>query len=383
VVATVPVGDLPVDVAIRPDGDRAYVTNFGDNSVKVIDTSTNLVVATVAVGTGPTSPAVTPDGTRLYVPNGSSDDVSMVNTSTNMVVATLAVGDDPRYIAITPDGTRAYVTSANSGSSDVTVIDTDPASPNFNTVIASIATATSTRGVAITPDGAFAYVAVGVFLDPGRVDVIDTNPSSPNFHTVLTSVTVENNPWGVAITPDGTRVYVVNNGSNSVPVIRTADNTVTATLLPNAGDPQGIAITPDGTRAYLASTFDLAKVIDTDPASGSFHTVIATVGLGLGSPAGVAITPAAASDDDLDGFSPPADCDDADPDVFLGNPEFLDGKDNDCNGLIDDIASTTTPTDIPGVGPWGLAAMAGLLAVLGAWMLRRNAWRATRHGQGN
>jgi YVTN family beta-propeller protein len=181
-------------------------------------------------------------------------------------------------------------------SGNLSVIDTNPASGTFHTVIATVATAVFSRGIAITPNGARAYVAVGIGIFPGpdSVMVVDTNPASGTFHTVLATITVQSNPWGVAITPDGARVYVVNNGSNTVSVINTATNTVTATLTDVGGDPQGIAITPNGAKAFVASTFDTAKVIDTDPASGTFHTVLATVALGSG-PAGVAITPAPAA----------------------------------------------------------------------------------------
>ena len=41
-------------------------------------------------------------------------------------------------------------------------------------------------------------------------------------------------------------------------------------------------------------------------------------------------------DQDGDGVSANVDCDDNDPDVFPNNPEICDGKDNDCNGTIDD-----------------------------------------------
>jgi hypothetical protein len=40
------------------------------------------------------------------------------------------------------------------------------------------------------------------------------------------------------------------------------------------------------------------------------------------------------------------DCDDMDPARFPGNPEVCDGKDNDCNGIVDDAA---VPTGIPTV----------------------------------
>ena len=36
VIATVTVGDAPIDVAVSPDGNRTYVANFNDNTVSVI-----------------------------------------------------------------------------------------------------------------------------------------------------------------------------------------------------------------------------------------------------------------------------------------------------------------------------------------------------------
>jgi YVTN family beta-propeller protein len=52
VVATVPVGSLPVDIAITPDGTKAYVGNANANTVSVIDIGTGLTT-TVAVGRAP------------------------------------------------------------------------------------------------------------------------------------------------------------------------------------------------------------------------------------------------------------------------------------------------------------------------------------------
>jgi YVTN family beta-propeller protein len=43
----VPVGVLPIAVAVTPDGAFAYVTNNFDNTLSVIKAATNTVVATI------------------------------------------------------------------------------------------------------------------------------------------------------------------------------------------------------------------------------------------------------------------------------------------------------------------------------------------------
>jgi YVTN family beta-propeller protein len=53
--------------------------------------------------------------------------------------------------------------------------------------------------------------------------------------TVTATVTVTSSPFGVAVTPDGSKVYVENGGSNSVSVISTASNKVTATIPVGSG----------------------------------------------------------------------------------------------------------------------------------------------------
>ena len=55
----IPVGAFPLKIAISPDGTRAYVTNFSDHSVSIIDLSTNTVIDTVPVGLNPTGVAST------------------------------------------------------------------------------------------------------------------------------------------------------------------------------------------------------------------------------------------------------------------------------------------------------------------------------------
>lgn len=48
-----PTGSAPIGVAFTPDGQKALVTNSGDNTVTIIDAKTNRVITTVPVGNGP------------------------------------------------------------------------------------------------------------------------------------------------------------------------------------------------------------------------------------------------------------------------------------------------------------------------------------------
>ncbi len=58
-------------------------------------------------------------------------------------------------------------------------------------------------------------------------------------------------------------------------------------------------------------------------------------------------------DEDNDGFCQSlGDCNDDDPVMFPGNPEVCDVKDNNCNGLVDDIPAPQTNTWIGGSGAW-------------------------------
>lgn len=149
-------------------------------------------------------------------------------------------------------------------------------------------------GVSLGPSPAeaqpFAYVSGGVSGLP-RTVVIDTATDA-----VVDMVAAGGG--GIAITPDGTRAYV-ETGNNTVVVIDIPSNTVVDTVAVPAGirGDGDIAITPDGTRAYVAGP-DLVtatvSVIDTDPNSSTYNTVVATVTVvdtPNGAPFGLAVTP--------------------------------------------------------------------------------------------
>jgi YVTN family beta-propeller protein len=89
--------NLPVGVAVSPDGSKVYVANVLSNTVSVIDTTTNpATVSTIAVGSTPTGVAVSPDGSKVYVPSLLFDTVSVIDTTTNpATVSTIETGSLP------------------------------------------------------------------------------------------------------------------------------------------------------------------------------------------------------------------------------------------------------------------------------------------------
>jgi YVTN family beta-propeller protein len=183
VVATVPVDLRPVGVAVNPNTNLIYVTG-GDN-VSVIDGGTNTVVANVALGVWnwPQGVAVNPATNRIYVTNGLSGTVSVIDGGANTVVATVPVGQWPVDVAVNPDTNRIYVT----GGDNVSVIDgatddllyTVPRVGGGNVLAPSFGNA-----LAVNPITSLVYVGVwGIQFDGGGyrslLKVIDDSPGAP------------------------------------------------------------------------------------------------------------------------------------------------------------------------------------------------------------
>ena len=279
VVATVPVGNRPRQVAVTPNGAFAYVTNESDSTVSVISAATNTVVATVPVGAFPDAIAITPNGAFAYV--GCSASVDVIATATDTVIATIPGVTFTGSIAITPNGASAYALSTLPPQGDVTVIDTAT-----NTVTTSVHVSNAARGLAITPNGSFVYVTDQSFF---RVFVLSTTTNTvvgsvglgggegidftPNgafayvavpsgaavidtaTNTVVTTVPAGSSPIGVAINPAGTFAYVTNSGSNDVSVINTSTNAVVATI-PVGSRPLSVAF---GVRTHGPTNKDQCK----------------------------------------------------------------------------------------------------------------------------
>ena len=134
-----------------------------------------------------------------------------------------------------------------------------------DTVVTTIGTGSEFVGaVCVSPDSKFLY---GTNNDNQTVMVINTTANR-----VTAKISVGNVPYGIAISPDGGTLYVSNAQDGTVSVISTARRTVTTTV--TVGNyPEYLAASPDGQYVYVPNLNDsTVSIIDT--ATNSVSTTI-------------------------------------------------------------------------------------------------------------
>jgi YVTN family beta-propeller protein len=195
---------------------KAYVGNFKDSTVSVIDTEADKVIATVPVAAGPHGMAITRDGRTVYVSGDGSSSVDVIDTATDKVVKTINVGKAPNGVALTPDDRVLLVTVY--GEDHIAFIDTSTQS-----VIATLAV-TKPHTVAISPNGKLAYVTV---QEPGHfgLALIDVPTRS-----VVRTLALEKTPRDGEFGYDGKMFYFTQAGVSSVQVLDPASDKIVAQI---------------------------------------------------------------------------------------------------------------------------------------------------------
>ena len=111
-VSTIVNGNIfnPYDIAIAPNGQYAYIANYGNGNVLILSLVTNTIVGAINSGklNDPQAVAFSPGGTIAYVANGgasSGGNVLIISTATNTIVgavsgASFKKGDDAAGLGI-------------------------------------------------------------------------------------------------------------------------------------------------------------------------------------------------------------------------------------------------------------------------------------------
>jgi YVTN family beta-propeller protein len=201
---------------IAAAGPKAYVGNFADDTVSVIDTEAGRVVATIPVAEGPHGMAITSDGRTVYVTGDGSSQLSVIDTQSDKVVKTVELGKAPNGVALTPDGKHLLVTVY--GEDRIDVLDT-----TTQAITATVAVA-KPHTISISPDGKVAYVTS---QDPGHFALVVIDLTT---RAVVRSVPLEKTPRDAEFGYGGKAFYFTQAGVSALQVLDPATDKIVAQI---------------------------------------------------------------------------------------------------------------------------------------------------------
>jgi YVTN family beta-propeller protein len=239
-IATIPVGDEPHEVAVTLNGSKAYVSNVGDRSITVVDLGTHTVRKTLHPERAdfPHGLGITPDGRHLLVTSEGSRRFYLIGIDRDVIVRAITSSEEGMHmVAMPPRGNHAYV--ANRISNSLTVLN----SKRLN-IERHIALGSGPEGITVTPDGRLLLVAL---QDEGEVILL-----KPGGSRVLASLQAGRTPIRIAATPDSSTAIVSNRQSDDLTIIDLEERRVRTTV-PVGRSPGGLAIDPEGRTAYVCN----------------------------------------------------------------------------------------------------------------------------------
>ncbi len=109
------VGKSPVQIALKPDGGEAFVSNFDSGTVSEIATPTNEVGGSTLVGSHPVRGLVSADNSLLYLTNFSAGRVAIYSIDDGKLEGSVKVGEGPDAMAFSTAGNILFVVDSQSG----------------------------------------------------------------------------------------------------------------------------------------------------------------------------------------------------------------------------------------------------------------------------
>jgi YVTN family beta-propeller protein len=163
-------GEYPFWVGIK-GSTTAYVSSLRDHEVDVVDLTVPAVTARIQVGRQPNKLIFNKDQSRLFVANGNDDTVSIIDTSTNGVIESVPVvapvgvfantakikGANPNALALSPDESTLYVSDGATNAVAVVQL-APPGDAGASAVVGLIPTGWYPTAVSTSADGGYLYV---------------------------------------------------------------------------------------------------------------------------------------------------------------------------------------------------------------------------------
>jgi alpha-L-fucosidase len=257
-LATVPVGKHPHEMALAPDGRYAYVTDNGilwmtdpgegGNTISIIDLDRRARIGVIDLGPyrRPHGIAVDPRTGRLAVTTENPDALILVDPVARKVLRRFDTqGADPHMVTLGPRAEWAF--ASNTASATIAAIHLETGALKL------IPTDARPQGGVLSLDGKFLYVTNS---EGNTISIIDT-ARQERIGTIATG----KGPGRIAITPDGRELVYNLQAGEGVGIADIASRKQVAEIrLP--GPPLSLHLSADGRRAYAGiQSLDLVAVV--------------------------------------------------------------------------------------------------------------------------
>ena len=256
VVATLPTGEAPHEVAISRDGRWALVSNYGvrgkpGNTVTVVDVAQAQVARTLTLAgfRQPHGMAFLPGDTQFVVTAQSSQQVVVVDVRDGHVVRALGTrGRLDHMLALTARGDRVFTT--NMQDATISAIDVTGRDSAVTTAVGK-----QPEGLAVTPDGRAVWAgsngdSIVVIVDVKRGVPVDT---LRGFGMPYRLAITANNRLVVITDPvkGDVRVFGVADHKQKFDIAMPRDSLVATAEIPGSPSPEGVTTSPDGRWAFV------------------------------------------------------------------------------------------------------------------------------------
>ncbi|MFI5175639.1 MAG: beta-propeller fold lactonase family protein, partial [Terriglobia bacterium] len=262
-VLTIPMERAWLGLQFSSDGKKLYASGGGDNKIFIYGTDRGIQPQAEEIVIGDREQSLfasglclDAQGKRLYTALNLSNELAVVDLKTKSVARKIGVGDHPYTCVVSPDGHQVYV--SNWGSRSVSVVDTIALDE-----IRRITVGDHPNDLVLAPNGKRLYVANA---NSNSVSVVDLAA-----HRTIETISVAlypNSPIGsttnaIAMSRDGRRLFVANADNNAVAVIALAGQgrarSVVDGFIPVGWYPTALALSPDDRTLYVTSGKGLAS----------------------------------------------------------------------------------------------------------------------------
>ena len=208
-------GAQPMGIAVSPYNGRVYVTFYETGEVGIFDPQEMEMTSSIHVGGNPSSITFTPSGAKAYVVDYQEPAVQVIDAVRNELITILNFpGHAIQDATASPDGSTIYL--ANMDQNKIELIRTGD-----DSILAPMDTSLRPRGIAISPDGQYLFLGHYTAAD-AYVDMIRLSDGQ-----VVSTAFIPANPRCIKASSDGHKIFVTEHNEDALYVYDVSGETLT------------------------------------------------------------------------------------------------------------------------------------------------------------